>query len=357
MGSTPPSRRTASTGELTGRVAGAVLAALRRDAHLTQEDLAHRIAVSPDTVQGWESGRKPLIRASYARVRHLHRALAASGVDLRLLGLWDAALNVDAMIADLAVDDPDSHPLGLIVPDRVTTELLAWPLSGQPPRQLRLTDAALHVPRADRNELAAALRRVADLAGYGTVRSAMLRRQVKFLVSSHDQSAEWLADQEKRDANRVGDLRDWSPEWAVARSAAVAAAHAGDLDPLLEFSERGLATDTTRLANLRYWAYWVGEITDPWDSDASMTSNDEGDWAGDRLLESLLDGVVSAPYRELCAHSLWALLRARRRFATHPHWRDRVAAAVADAMDNDDAGLTKKARQRLDQVHYLVGSD
>ncbi|UJW36956.1 helix-turn-helix domain-containing protein (plasmid) [Saccharothrix sp. AJ9571] len=322
---------------------------------MSQEQLAEQLGVSDKTVQAWEAGRRSLLTLSYSRLQQLHRSLQALGARPDLLKVWKSALEVDDMLAGGAVPNPDLHPLAMVVPDRATTELLVWPISGELPRQLCGSPAALPVPQGQRDAVAAQLRRVADIAAPGSETSAMLRRQVKFLVAGNPASRSWLADQEHQDARRSADLRSWTPEWAVARSAAVTAAHAGDLGPLDRFIHDGLASEDAFNANLNYWAYWVGEYQTPWGADHAMNAERESAWSGELLLASLLDGVVDAPYRELCAHTLWALLRSRRRLATHPGWRTRIAHTVDRAMDADELG--GQARRRLEQVHYLVGSD
>jgi hypothetical protein len=144
----------------------------------------------------------------------------------------------------------------------------------------------------------------------------------------------------------------WTPRWPVARSAAITAAQAGNLDPLHRFIDQGLSDDCLVSANLNYWAYWVGEYSAPWNGDSAMTSDEE--WTGTRLLGSLLRGIVHASYRDLCAHSLWALLLVQRQLAASPQWQPQIRSAVTQALD---AGcLADSARQRLEQVNYLVRS-
>lgn len=344
-------------GVLAGRVGGAVLAAIRRHIPLTQEELARRLDVSLTTVQAWEQGRKPLVNAPFARLQNLRREMRAAGADPGLLWLWDRALPVDVMLAALDTPEPERHPLALVVPDRTTTELLAWPLSGEPPRQLADTNAVVAVGRGELDLVTASLRDVAERANGDGEQSSMLRRQVKFLLakSSNDPVArQWVADTELRDLRSPGKLGEWTPRWAVARSAAFAAAQAGDLDPIHRFIDRGLSDDQLMNANLNYWAYWVGEHPAPWNGDSAMTETGDEEWSGARLLASLLHGIVNAPYRDMSAHSLWALLLYKRQLAASPRWQPHIRAAIAQALD---AGiLTDSARQRLEQVDYLVRS-
>ena len=353
-GSLPTNAATGRSGVLAGRVAGGVLAAIRRSTVMTQEDLATRTGVSPAAVQGWEQGRKPLINVPYTRLHALRRELQAAGATADLLWLWDRALSADAVLAGLDEPDPRRHPLAITVPDRTLTELIAWPLSGQPPRQLAGFATALPVGDGELAAVTAALRDTADQYAADGEPAAMLRRQVKFLLAqaSDPTARQWAADAEKSDLRAAAGLDTWTPRWPLARSAAVTAAATGNLDPLHRFIDTGLASDQLQSANLNYWAYWAGEIPVPWAGDSAMTGEGSGEWTGTRLLGSLLHGVVNAPYRDLCAHSLWALLLERP--LAGPKWQPRIREAVTRAIDGGE--LAGSARQRLEQVNYSLRS-
>lgn len=374
---------TPSADELVGRVSGAVLAAIRTASGRTQEELAEQLRVGLSTVQAWESGRRPLIRVSFQDLQRLHRQLARNGTAPGLLHVLDQALLADSIYNDIAGDTTDGraggavagavgdHPLSLVVPDRALTELLAWPLAGPTPRRLPVT-ARLPVAQGVRDAVAADLRAAADRAVAGE-RSAMLRRQVKFLVAGNAASRDWLSERAAADIRAQPDLRSWSPHWALARSQAVTSALEGDPEPLRRFIRHGLRDDAGIEANLNYWAYWVGEHTAPWSADADMTRPTEP-WSGQRLLDSLLDGAVHAPYRELCAHALWSLLRHRRHLLRDPRAAARVAAAATRALETTESNtagsntgqsntgqssvveLDADAARRLEQVRYLAES-
>jgi hypothetical protein len=125
------------------------------------------------------------------------------------------------MLADIDMPDPAEHPLATIVPDRTTTELLAWPIIGVPPRKLSSDGAVLVVGQGERNAVAASLRDVVDSAQGDEESAAMIRRQVKFLLAQVPRSQDWVADLEQRDLRTFPDLGHWTPQWAVARSAAI----------------------------------------------------------------------------------------------------------------------------------------
>lgn len=343
-------------GALDGRVSGAVLAAIRRQLRLSQEALATSLDVGVKTVGAWEQGRNSLIRLPFSRLRQLSRALLTLGAGPGQVTAFDTALFVDDILSGLDQRDPRRHPLGLTVPDRATTEMLMWPFTGVVPRQLSDAPAVLHIPAGQRAEAIGILRTVAESAG-DSEQGAMLRRQAVFLVATHDATHKsmdtWASDQIRRQA-ALADLRRWSPAWAVARSAAIRSATAGDPEPLHRFVAEGMNDPDCVRANLRYWAYWVGEYTVPWSSDADMVRPDGNSWSGQLLLPSLLSGVARAPYRELCAYTLWSLAHSRRALVTHPRWASAVSTTVDEVTASDS--LTPRARQLLEQVYYLVGS-
>lgn len=342
---------TASESPIAGRIAGAVLAAIRGAAGLTQQGLAEAMQVSLGTVQGWESGRRPLINLPMARFSKLRRILQLSTASSAHLAVLSEALQADEILTEAGTEDPVVHPLSLVVPNRLLTELLAWPMTGSPPRQLSGTKARLDVAPAERDHLAAVLRSVADRADRG-VEGAMLRRQAQYFVAEHEESAGWSAQMRAADVRASRDIREWTPEWAVTRSRAISAAAAGDLDPLQRFIEHGLGTEQATRANLAYWAYWVGEIPHQWTSDADMLTDGQP-WSGELLLDSLLDGLESAPYRDLCAHALHALIPYRRGLE-RPDLRQRVLETIDRTTSSNE--FTRDSIRKLDQLSYALRS-
>ncbi|MCA1191363.1 MULTISPECIES: helix-turn-helix transcriptional regulator [unclassified Saccharopolyspora] len=342
---------TASESPVAGRVAGAVLAAIRNEVGLTQQGLAEAMQVSLATVQGWESGRRPLINLPMARFGKLRRVLQLSTVTSARLMVLSEAMQADEILSEIGSEDPATHPLTLVVPTRLQTELLAWPMTGVPPRQLAGTKARLDVAKGERDQLAAVLRTVASRADRG-VEGAMLRRQAQYLVAEHANSADWVAQMRAEDVRAARDIREWSPEWAVTRSRAISSAATGDLEPLSRFIEHGLGTEAAVKANLSYWAYWVGEIPEPWTSDADMLADDQT-WSGELLLNSLLGGLENAPYRDLCAHALNALIPFRRGL-DRPDLRQRVLAAIDRSTATHE--FARDSLRKLDQLSYALRS-
>jgi hypothetical protein len=141
---------------------------------------------------------------------------------------------------------------------------------------------------------------------------------------------------------------------AAARSAAHVAASAGDLDPLHRFIDQGLSDDGLISANLNYWAHWPGESLAPWNAGSAMTRPAASTWNGASLPGTLLRGIVRAPCRDLCAHTLWSLLLLKRLQLTSPRHLSAIKTATSRALQA--GALAPSARQRLEQVSYLIRS-
>jgi transcriptional regulator with XRE-family HTH domain len=319
---------------------------------MNREELAERRGVSAATVKAWEQGRRKLGGVTGDAFQELKGELRIAGADPRLLRMLDSALIADRMLAGLDTADPERHPLAVMVPDRAVTELLAWPINGQVPRQLAGTPADLDIRPGEARAITGSLRAMAERAAGPGERASMVRRQAGYLLATAGDvdAVRWAAESRARDL-RSADLGEWSPAWPVARTAAIAATAADDLDPLHSFIDRGLSSDQTVGANLNYWSYWVGDLPYAWACDADMATDDQ--WEGGRLLNTLIAGVEHAPYRDLCAHTLWALLLSRRWLAdSGPERRRAIEAAVTRALDTQE--FTESARQKLSEVHFLV---
>lgn len=344
---------TDSQGWLIGRIAGAVLSGIRCGIGLTQERLAELTGRTVATIQSWESGRRPMTQMRYAELVKLRRLLLLAGAPEEQLACWDDALIADSIYEDMHADAADQHPFGLTVPNRGLTELLLWPMSGVPPRALRNTPAKLVVPAGVRDDIASTLQDIVARSEHGSLAGSMVSRQVRYLLNDHVPSRAWLATVARRELQRMPDLARWSPSWPAVRSAAIAAAATGDADLLTRFVQEGLSTDDGMDANLNYWAYWVGESPTAWSSDAEMV-DPAAPWSGVHLLTSLLDGLDgNVPYRELCAYSLWGLIKRKRELARDPTVRARIARTIETTMATPGK-VSDEARRRLEQVAYLV---
>lgn len=133
MAATSPARGRAATGV----VAGFVLRLARESIPRTQSAMAEHLEVDLGTVQGWESGRRPLGNMKAAALLSLRRRLGAMGAAPGVLGLLDPAMDADQIIS--AALDPagwQAHPLASWVHTRDTAHMLAWALTGVAPSAL-----------------------------------------------------------------------------------------------------------------------------------------------------------------------------------------------------------------------------
>lgn len=348
-----------------GAVTGFVLRLVRESVPLTQAALAEALGVELDTLQGWESGRRPLANMRAGALLDLRRRLPALGADGALVQWLDAAMDADRIIAaGLGGDTSGAHPLAVWVHTRDTAHMLAWALNGSVPPAL-----AGRLPRPRRGPVAVApqlapaertaffdhLRATTEQAAAQGRSGALLHRQALYLAS-YDRgpdAAAWTAHTLHRRRDLLA-RRGWSPHWAEARSTATALARLGDPQPLLDFIDRALADDdTAEAANLNYWALWLGALPVPQADDAFMRDRDLTGWDPVTLLRGLARGLHVAPgYVDLYAHSLWALLTA---FPWLPQAAGPLAGPLREraAQLLDGTAISARSRHELGHVHYV----
>ncbi|MER5558806.1 helix-turn-helix transcriptional regulator [Streptomyces sp. NPDC002506] len=135
MGHGPQPRRI----DTSGIVSGYVLRLARESIPRTQTGLAEDLQVDLTTLQGWESGRRPLANMKAGALLDLRRRLPALGADSDLVQLLDAAMDA-AMDADRilsgALSPPlrlEQHPLAEWVHTRATAHMFASAINGTPP--------------------------------------------------------------------------------------------------------------------------------------------------------------------------------------------------------------------------------
>ncbi|MGI5503266.1 helix-turn-helix domain-containing protein [Lentzea sp. CA-135723] len=309
----------------TGVVSGFVLKLARQSAGLTQEHLAHALPVDVTTVQGWESGRRPLAAMNAGDFLRLASRLTWLGAPSSTRRHLTEAMEADQVLsAGVSAGDKITaagrHPLSAGVHRRTITNLITWPITGALPHQLR--EFTPKVPR--RGPVAAgpvlpAEQRVRffdhliAIAERSTrSEEALLRRQAVYLLG-FDQRPEvvnWLRDEWRRAGGRR--VRGESITGLLeARSASVALASAGEPAQLHDFVEQ-TADSRAEVANLNYWAYWIGDLSDEQTNDAFMLSDDTQSWTGRRLLDHLLDRLdPESPHLPLNLHTLHALVASR----------------------------------------------
>lgn len=123
-----------------GAVTGHLFKVIREHVPRTQDELAEALGVDKTTVQGWESGRRPLTSTQAGNLRAISRTLLRLGAPSLMLTLLDEAVDADAVITHALSGPPSStlshHPLSSWVFTRDTTHMLAWALKGVPPAAL-----------------------------------------------------------------------------------------------------------------------------------------------------------------------------------------------------------------------------
>ncbi len=234
-----------------GAITGSVLKLARISAGLSQEALAELLQVSLDTVQGWESGRRPLPATRVAALVDVRHELATADADAHLVAALDPAMEADWIIGRTLDPSGRVHPLAGWVATRRVHDLLVWAIVGQQPLWLPhpAADGRRHGPVPDGPVLAASerhavfarLRDLAERADGRQVPGSQLRRQAAYLAGYDPapDTGRWLDQLPKAKPSRGS----WSPEWVAARSRAVIAAARGDPDPLRWFIDHTLAGD------------------------------------------------------------------------------------------------------------------
>ena len=371
---TPPAALTAGQGaspradaDREGRVSGYVLKTIRQTVGLTQEQLAERARVDVSTLQGWESGRRPLMAISagaYLKLRHLLHRLGASP---RLLGQLDTGMEADRFIGYvMAAEGPidlDNHPLATWVITRPFTELVAWPFTGDVPNQLKEaaplrrrgpSGSGPGLAAGERRHMVAHLQAAAEQAAHNSVEGALLRRQAHY-VAGFDKSSEtveWLAVMQRAEQRRLGSQVEWTPSWAVVRSGAHTLARTGDEEALPSFIDVHISTDACEIANLNYWAYWLGEVTDPQLADTFMVELDVDSWHGDRLLKHLMGRLTpDNVYVDVVCHTLWALIIRKPGLLTKKI-ADDLIGSVGRMLS--EAVISPQSKRELEEVSYAL---
>ncbi|MGH3865926.1 MAG: helix-turn-helix domain-containing protein [Pseudonocardiaceae bacterium] len=354
-----------------GAVSGFLLKLIRESAGLTQIQLAEKLGVDVASVQGWESGRRPLTALRAADLAGLRSRLVRYGAQPTLLATLEDAIQADLIIAQAVqaggqLITADEHPLGVTVHQRQLTKLITWPFTGLAPDSLRdLVSARVRrgpVPdqptltQDERTRFFDHLLVTADANPHDE--AVLCRRQAIYLLSFDTRAgtADWLRTEQQRTL-RAAWRTDHVPSWVAVRESAVGLARGGDRDPLRAFLRHALTTDQLEQANLNYWAYWAGEIGDVQVDHKFIVRIKPGDWNGTRLLRHLLnepnDLNPSCNHVELRIHAVWALLLTHRSLLSiHPGLRSAVASTVEELAEDHDLSL--EARRELSDIGYAV---
>ncbi|MBP2325571.1 transcriptional regulator with XRE-family HTH domain [Kibdelosporangium banguiense] len=352
---------------MTGVVSGAVLKLARQSTGLTQEKFAELLRVDVSTVQGWESGRRPLAAMNAGDFLRLSGRLsrlgapASTGRHLREAVEADQVLST-GIAAEVAWVDADTHPLAASVHRRTITNLITWPITQKTPEHLRefIPKVARRGPTPICPSLHADERtRFFDHLLTAAERSmhadeALLRRQAVYLLGfdGRPQVVAWLRAEWKRAGCRSAKQTDVTG-LLEARSASVALASTGDGTHIHDFVDH--MTDTrTEIANLNYWAHWIGELDNEQTSDAFMLDADTRSWTGVRLLQHLMNRLdPDSPHLPLNLHTLHALVASR---ASLLNGRPVVHASLAGKLDRlaSTDCLTRTGRHQLAGLQYAL---
>lgn len=350
-----------------GVVSGFVLKLARQSAALTQDKLAEVLTVDVTTVQGWESGRRPLAAMNAGDFLRLSGRLsrlgapASTGRHLREAIEADQVLST-SITAGTTWVGAETHPLAASVHRRTITNLITWPITGKMPQHLdeftpkvsRRGPTPAYPPlRAD--ERTRFLDHLMTIAERGThADEALLRRQAVYLLSfdGRPQVVDWLRAEWNRAGRRPvkhGDIT----RLLEARAASVALASAGDDAHIHDFVDH-MNDGRAEVANLNYWAHWIGELNDEQISDAFMLADDTRSWTGVRLLRHLTKRLDSdSPHLPLNLHTLHALIASRPALL---NGRPTVRASLAEILDKLSSAdrLTRTGHDQLAGLQYAL---
>lgn len=278
------------------------------------------------------------------------------------------ALETDHLLA-LALATPHQraesagHPLASWVLSRSLTEMAAWAISGRVPDVLKQvcqtrgrrgpvpTGPALGAD--ERCHALEHLRAVAERAGRRSPDGMLLRRQAYYLLGFDPGSADWLTGMYRADRRALPPARGWSVGWPLARSTASALTRVGDPEPMRRFIADQLGDEAAEAANLNYWAFWTGELSEQQASDAFIGGLPLDAWHGRRLARHLLDRLHgNIGFMELNIHSLWALIRIRPGMAADPALASELDTKIGRLLDENL--VSAEARSELEALRYGI---
>lgn len=306
-----------------GIVTGYLLKLARESIPESQERLAERLGVDRATIQGWETGRRPLTAVPAGQLLALRHRLIRAGARPALVGAFEHAVEADYLLGHILDTDPtgplDAHPLGWSVMSHAVTDLVSWTVAGSTPRLLADAPAtqARRGPVADSPEIDSAERRrffenLSILVDRAVGTEAILLHRQACYIGSLDRTGDataWITPPSR--FAYFHRAEPWSPRWVDARSVATSLARQGDRQPLRDFIAHAHGDDQSELAGLIYWAYWVGEIDQHQADDAFMVDRSLR-WRGSALLRHIVQRLDSAhAFIDLNVHTIWALMQAR----------------------------------------------
>jgi transcriptional regulator with XRE-family HTH domain len=344
-----------------GAITGSVLKLARLSAGLSQERLAELLEVSLDTIQGWESGRRPMPATRAGALVDVRYELVTADANADLVAALDPAMQADWLIGQTLEPSSRAHPLARLVTTRRVHDLLVWALVGHRPAWLP-EPAANGLSRgpvpsgpslgaAERRSVFERLRDLAERTDRHQEADLQLRRQAAYLaaIDPAPDTGAWLDQLPRAEAS----ARDgWSPAWVAARSRAITIAARGAPEPLRWFIDHALADDDQlECAQLVWNANYYGELAAPQHSDSFMVA-DLPAWHGNQLLTWLAGRLdPTCGYVDLITHTLWSLLRSRHYLAVSP-----AATGLAERVEalRSAEAISARSRQELGEIGYLL---
>jgi len=340
---------------------------IRESLDLTQFELAEVLGVDVATIQGWESGRRPVTSLRVSDLAALRARLIHRGANPRLFEVLRDAIEADLVIESAVHHGATTkieklgHPLAATVHRRDLTNLITWTLTGSFPSQLvglvkpaaqrrGPTSARPELGADERSRFFGGLLKIAEECRGEA--DTLMRRQAIYLLAfdTGASTASWLFD-EHRQALRRAHVTNDVPSWVAVRSASVALARYGQQEPLIDFVAAGLKDDLHAVANLNYWAYWVGEGAHTYTDDSFMTSNNPRQAVGSRLFSHLVERLDSDSEQvELYIHTFWQLLLVNPKIVAGDPPIRIIAQRKIEELSAAD--LTGAARQKLSDVAY-----
>jgi transcriptional regulator with XRE-family HTH domain len=219
-----------------GVVSGFVFKLIRESLGFTQAHLAARLGMDIASVQGWESGRRPLAALRTVDLLRLRFRLLHWGARPTLLDTLQDAIQADLIITDIAQPgEANGHPLGAVVHQCRLSSLITWPLTGivpTPVRHLATVPVRRRGPvptqptltERERAGFFDHLHVIADTHHHDN--NPLARRQAIYLLGFDTRSttAEWLRAKQLY-ALQHAKRHDSVPSWIIVRSSAVALAY------------------------------------------------------------------------------------------------------------------------------------
>ncbi len=260
--------------------------------------------------------------------------------------------------------EPADHPLAGWVQSRETAHLVAWAVCGIIPPALR--SRAIRPRRAPRRRRTPALGRRPD----GLLRPASpdaRKRRPSRGTRTAPAPPEPLPrllrpGPRRRGLGRAGAAHHApGPGSARLHAAVDRGPHRRDGRrppgrpvPLYDFVDALAADQHGELANLAYWAYWLGSTPPTQPDDAFLHRPEPTAWSPPHLFQRLAGSLHDAPGTvDLCVHSLHTLLHLHPWLpladpASARHLRERAVELL-------DAGvLSPVSRRDIESVHYRL---